>query len=98
LSSSVGARLFTLVTKVHVAVFRATGGRLGSTSGGMAPTLLLNHLGAKSHRHRTTPLLYLERLWPRLVEMYSDYAVYQERTEREIPVMVLEPAGAGGPG
>lgn len=32
------------------------------------------------------------RLWPRLVEMYPDYAVYQTRTERPIPVVILSPA------
>ena len=32
------------------------------------------------------------RLWPKLVEMYPDYAVYQTRTERQIPVIILEPA------
>lgn len=31
-------------------------------------------------------------LWPRLVEMYGDYAVYQTRTTREIPVIILSPA------
>jgi hypothetical protein len=31
------------------------------------------------------------RLWPRAVAAYRDYARYQERTEREIPVVVLEP-------
>lgn len=30
-------------------------------------------------------------LWPRLVEMYADYASYQRWTDREIPVVVLEP-------
>ncbi len=30
-------------------------------------------------------------LWPRLVAMYSDYDSYQSWTEREIPVVVLEP-------
>ncbi len=34
-----------------------------------------------------------QRLWPRLVEMYPDYHVYQQRTEREIPVIILSPAG-----
>jgi deazaflavin-dependent oxidoreductase (nitroreductase family) len=29
------------------------------------------------------------KLWPRLVELYPSYADYQERTEREIPVIVL---------
>jgi hypothetical protein len=32
------------------------------------------------------------RLWARLVEMYSPYQHYQERTAREIPVLVLRPA------
>lgn len=30
-------------------------------------------------------------LWPRLVDLYSDYDSYQSWTEREIPVVVLEP-------
>jgi deazaflavin-dependent oxidoreductase (nitroreductase family) len=29
-------------------------------------------------------------LWPRLVAMYPDYAQYQERTTREIPVVICE--------
>lgn len=33
-----------------------------------------------------------ERLWPRLVEIWSDYASYQERTDREIPLAILSPA------
>lgn len=28
--------------------------------------------------------------WPRVVAAYGDYAVYQGRTEREIPVVILE--------
>lgn len=31
------------------------------------------------------------RLWPRLVEMYSDYDRYQQGTERTIPVVFLRP-------
>lgn len=31
------------------------------------------------------------RLWPRLVEMYKSYADYQTKTERKIPVVILEP-------
>ena len=31
------------------------------------------------------------RLWPLVVATYSDYATYQERTDREIPLVVLEP-------
>jgi deazaflavin-dependent oxidoreductase (nitroreductase family) len=30
-------------------------------------------------------------LWPRLVAMYPDYADYQARTSRNIPVMILTP-------
>jgi hypothetical protein len=33
-------------------------------------------------------------LWPQLVALYSDYATYQSYTDRDIPVVVLEPAGA----
>jgi deazaflavin-dependent oxidoreductase (nitroreductase family) len=34
------------------------------------------------------------RLWPRAVEMYGNYADYQRRTDREIPLVVLEPRQA----
>ena len=30
-------------------------------------------------------------LWPRLVDMYADYASYATWTEREIPVVICEP-------
>ena len=30
-------------------------------------------------------------LWPRLVELYADFAKYAKWTDREIPVVVLEP-------
>lgn len=105
--------------------------------------LLLDHVGARSGRRRTTPLVYVddspnvvivaskgghprhpawfhnlranpettvqigtsrrrvrarvatpqerERLWPMAVATYSGYRGYQERTDREIPLVVLEP-------
>jgi F420H(2)-dependent quinone reductase len=31
------------------------------------------------------------RLWPRVTAMYSDYAAYQRRTDREIPLGILRP-------
>ncbi|MGB6207449.1 nitroreductase family deazaflavin-dependent oxidoreductase [Mycobacterium sp.] len=31
------------------------------------------------------------RLWPRLVELYADFDTYQSWTEREIPVVILQP-------
>ncbi len=33
-------------------------------------------------------------LWPRLVELYADFATYQATTDRRIPVIVLEPRPA----
>ncbi len=33
-----------------------------------------------------------ERWWGRAVEAFPDYADYRERTDREIPVFVLDPA------
>ncbi len=141
-----GSLRFKLVktfVDLNVRVYRLTGGRLGGKVKG-APVLLLDHLGRKTRRARTTPVLYLrdgadlvivgsrggsdampawflnlmsspsttvqvgserravvarqatpeekQRLWPRLVEMYDEYAVYQQRTKREIPVVILSRA------
>ena len=38
---------------------------------------------------RTAPSADRERLWPLFVAMYSGYAGYQEKTTREIPVVLL---------
>jgi deazaflavin-dependent oxidoreductase (nitroreductase family) len=35
------------------------------------------------------------RLWRRLVEMYPSYESYQKRTDREIPVILLDPVEPG---
>jgi deazaflavin-dependent oxidoreductase (nitroreductase family) len=43
----------------HTAIYRATGGRIGHTFPGMPAMLLLDHVGAKSGRKRTSPLLYV---------------------------------------
>ena len=137
-----------VLTGAHVRVYRATGGRIGGRGMG-APMLLLDHVGRKSGRHRTTPLLYLDddpdlvivasrggsdappawwlnleatpqttvqvgserrdvvartaspeekrELWPRVVELYGDYETYQRRTDRDIPVVILSPAGPPTP-
>jgi deazaflavin-dependent oxidoreductase (nitroreductase family) len=142
-------KIIKLMARAQVAVFKATGGRIGSKwriGAGFrrpVPTLLLEHVGRKSGEMYTTPLLYLadepdlvvvasqgglpknpqwyynlrahpetrvwlrkdvrpvrarvadaeERaaLWPRLVDLYADFAVYQQTTDREIPVVVLSP-------
>jgi F420H(2)-dependent quinone reductase len=44
-------------------------------------------------RARTASGAEKGRLWPRLVEIYPDYADYQARTTRDIPVVILEPVG-----
>ncbi len=127
----------------HTAIYRATGGRIGHRTPGLPPALLLDHVGAKSGTHRTSPLVYgrdganfvlvaskggypknpawfhnllahpytavqvgsrrqdvharvatgeeRTRLWALMLGVYSGYADYQRRTEREIPLVVLEP-------
>ena|SRR5947209_6162225 len=131
----------------HARVYRLTRGVIGHRFPGGPPMLLLDHVGAKSGRKRTTPLVYVEdppnlvlvaskgghprnpawyhnlrahpditvqvgaerrpvharlatpderaRLWPRAVEVYSGYDGYQQRTAREIPLVVLEPRDSG---
>ena len=127
---------------IHTIVYRATNGVIGHHIPGLAPMLLLDHVGAKSGIKRTSPLLYIpdgddlvivaskggypkhpawfhnlranpdttvqvgsdrrrvharvataeerRRLWPRVVDTYSGYAEYQDRTGREIPLVILE--------
>ena len=150
LDSPVTVKVIKLVSRVQVAVFRATNGRLGGVwrvGAGFrkpVPTLLLDHVGRTSGTRFTTPLLYLEdgedfvvvasqgglpknpqwytnlvarpettvhlprrgvrhvrarpasaaeraKLWPRLLELYADFADYQAWTEREIPIVILAP-------
>lgn len=127
----------------HKFLYRATRGVIGHRIPGVpAPMLLLDHVGAKSGKRRTAPLLYIPdgdqvaiiaskgghprhpawfhnlranpdttiqvgserravrarvaagderaRLWRRAVELWPQYADYQARTEREIPVVVLD--------
>ena len=47
--------------------------------------------GNRSYRARRANTEEKAALWPRLCAVYPDYADYQARTERDIPVMVLEP-------
>lgn len=127
----------------HTAVYRATNGLIGHRTPGAPPALLLDHVGAKSGKHRTSPLVYgrdganfvlvaskggypknpawfhnlqanpdttvqvgskrldvrarvaegeeRDRLWKLMVGVYGGYEGYRRRTEREIPVVVLEP-------
>ena len=129
----------------HAIAYRATNGLVGHYFPGAPPVLLLDHVGARSGKRRTTPLVYVRdgadfvivaskggyprnpawfhnlranpdvtiqvgslhravrarvatpqeraRLWPKVVETYVGYAYYQQRTEREIPLVILEPRG-----
>jgi F420H(2)-dependent quinone reductase len=129
--------------KGHTTAYRLTGGLVGHRFLGAPPSLLLDHVGAKSGTKRTSPLTYLAdgddfvlvaskggnphnpawfhnlrahpdvtvqvgskhravrarvatpeeraRLWPKVVDLYGGYADYQRRTEREIPLVILEP-------
>ncbi len=138
------------LTGAHVALYRATGGFVGERFPGAPPMLLLDHVGARTGKRRTTPLAYLRdgndvvlvaskgghphnpawfhnllahpevsiqvgrhrqtvrarvaskeeraRLWPKVVEVYGGYADYQERTSREIPLVILEPRDGRGTG
>jgi F420H(2)-dependent quinone reductase len=52
--------LLSAFVKVHVALYRASGGRLGGRLGKGVPVLLLTTTGRKSGRQRTTPLLHVE--------------------------------------
>jgi deazaflavin-dependent oxidoreductase (nitroreductase family) len=43
----------------HAAIYRATGGRVGGRLPGLPSLLLLDHVGARSGKLRTTPLVYM---------------------------------------
>ena len=127
----------------HAAVYRATGGRIGGSLPGLPSLLLLDHVGARSGKRRTTPLVYMpegedfvvvaskggypkhpgwvhnlrahpdtevqiggrriavhaaeatdeerERIWPRAVMYNPVWGRYEERTDREIPIVILRP-------
>ena len=142
----VADRIWPVLNRVmhgHVAVYRATGGRIGRKVPGLPPMLLLEHVGARTGKKRTTPLVYMPdgddyvvvaskggfpkhpgwlhnlransetevqisrdripvrareaegeeraRLWPKACEYNPVWGSYQQRTEREIPLVVLEP-------
>ncbi|HET8893333.1 MAG TPA: nitroreductase family deazaflavin-dependent oxidoreductase [Gaiellaceae bacterium] len=52
--------LLVVASRVHVALFRWSRGRLGGRLGKNQPVLLLTTTGRKSGKPRTTPLLYVE--------------------------------------
>ena len=42
-------------------------------------------------RARVATAAQRRRLWPKVVEVYGGYRGYQERTRRQIPLVILEP-------
>lgn len=150
LDSPIVPKILKVMSRLNIAAYRATGGRVGGTwRVGSAfrkgvPICLLTTKGRKTGRPRTQPLLYMpdgdrvvivasqgglpkdplwylnlradprvtvqmrrdvrrmrartasqdERaaLWPRLVAVYADFDKYQSWTDREIPVVICEPA------
>ena len=42
-------------------------------------------------RARTASAQEKAELWPQIVRVYSGYAAYQKRSERDIPVVICEP-------
>jgi deazaflavin-dependent oxidoreductase (nitroreductase family) len=51
----------------------------------------LRREGSRPVRARVADAEQRADLWPRLVELYADFEVYQAVTDRTIPVVVLEP-------
>jgi F420H(2)-dependent quinone reductase len=51
--------IFRPMVSGHVAMYRATGGRLGHRFPGLPPMLLLEHIGARTGAKRTTALSYI---------------------------------------
>lgn len=59
----------------------------------MANPLTTVEVGSRRLRVRAREASETERdeYWPRLLEIYPSYGTYQDRTERVLPVAVLEP-------
>jgi deazaflavin-dependent oxidoreductase (nitroreductase family) len=56
----VSKRVLKLVSRLHVFLYRASGGRIGGQLRKTLPVLLLTTSGRKTGKQRTTPLLYVE--------------------------------------
>lgn len=54
-------------------------------------TVRVRKQGTRPVRARVATPEERAALWPRLVDLYADFAKYARWTEREIPVVVLEP-------
>jgi deazaflavin-dependent oxidoreductase (nitroreductase family) len=58
------------------------------------------HVRVHGHSHRAAPREITgaerEQLWAHMVRTWPNYATYAERTDRTIPVFLLEPVAEGG--
>ena len=133
---------FKMFVAVHVALFRATKGRIGSTMMG-GQVLLLTTTGNKTGKERTVPVMRFDeegrrfviasaagnpenpawfknlskrpevtveipgeryparaeplapdergRIWQKLIERFPNFAEYQKKTDRQIPIVELKP-------
>jgi len=54
-------------------------------------TVRVRKEGVRRVRARTADADERAELWPRLVELYADFAKYARWTDREIPIVLLEP-------
>lgn len=54
-------------------------------------TVRIKKEGVRRVHARTADPAERASLWPRLVDLYADFAKYERWTDREIPVVVLEP-------
>jgi deazaflavin-dependent oxidoreductase (nitroreductase family) len=54
-------------------------------------TVRVRKEGVRRVRARTADAAERAELWPRLVELYADFAKYAKWTDREIPIVLLEP-------
>ena len=97
------------VTKLHTAVYRASGGLLGHRIPFGPPMLLLDHVGARSGVRRSTPLVYAadgENLiliaskggHPKNPAWYHNLRAHPETTVQVGPEHRLVRAREAGPG
>jgi F420H(2)-dependent quinone reductase len=90
---SFGLKVMNRFTALNVWLYRRTGPHRRGDRQHQADCV--GRSRRREERHEAhDPLVYTrDRLWPLVVDTYADFAVYQARTERKIPVVVLTPAG-----
>jgi len=77
---------------VHRALLSVTLGKVGWRASGM-PVLELTTIGRKETHTRNARIATSEEraeMWPRITVDHANYGGYQEKTDREIPLILLE--------